>query len=175
MRTLILSCFVIISFLSCKDEKKEEVIQDVEIVTTYYLIRHAEKDRSDSTNTNPALTTKGLERAKLWASYFDSIPLDKIYSTNYVRTQQTAKDVSEKKSLPIESYEPKSLITDDFKEATKGKHILIVGHSNTTPMLVNQLLGNGKFDDIPDNDNSRLYVVELSKGKKCANIRKVEL
>ena len=175
MRSLILSCFVIISILSCKDEKKEEVIQDVEIVTTYYLIRHAEKDRSDSTNVDPTLTERGLERAKLWARYFDSIPLDKIYSTNYVRTQQTAKDVSEKKSLPIESYEPKSLITDNFKEATKGNHILIVGHSNTTPMLVNKILGTNTYEDIPDDDNSRLYVVTIEGDNKKCEIRKVEL
>ncbi|MBW2938218.1 histidine phosphatase family protein [Aureisphaera sp. CAU 1614] len=175
MRTLLLICFVFISTLSCKDEKKNEVIEDVEIVTTYYLIRHAEKDRSDSTNTNPALTAKGLERAKLWASYFDSIPLNRIYSTNYVRTQQTAKDVSEKKSLPIEPYEPKSLIADDFKEATKGNHILIVGHSNTTPMLVNKILGTNTYEDIPDDDNSRLYVVTIEGDNKKCEIRKVEL
>ena len=32
--------------------------------TTYYLIRHAEKDRSDTTDKNPELNKTGKERAK---------------------------------------------------------------------------------------------------------------
>lgn len=175
MRTIIVFCFVFVSMLSCKEVKKEKVAPEPEIVTTYYLIRHAEKDRSDSTNTNPALTEKGLERAKHWAHYFDSIPLNKIYSTDYQRTQQTARYVAEKQKITVESYSPNTIITEDFKNNSKGQKVLIVGHSNTTPMLVNQLIGNGKFEDIPDDDNSLLYVVTLAKGKKCASVSNVEL
>tara|TARA_R100001132_G_C3252959_1_gene79487 strand:+ start:201 stop:731 length:531 start_codon:yes stop_codon:yes gene_type:complete len=175
MRTLLLICFVFISTLSCKDEKKNEVIEDVEKVTTYYLIRHAEKDRSDSTNTNPALTVKGLERAKLWARYFDSIPLNEIYSTDYKRTQQTAMHVATKQNVPTESYKPDTLINEDFMLITKGHNVLIVGHSNTTPMLVNRILGTNTYEDIPDDDNSRLYVVTIEGDNKKCEIRKVEL
>jgi len=63
--------------------------------TTYYLIRHAEKDRTDKTNKNPNLNEKGLERAKKWATYFKEIQLDAVYSTNYNRTQQTAKPTAD--------------------------------------------------------------------------------
>jgi thioredoxin-related protein len=44
--------------------------------TTYYLIRHAEKNRTDKTNRNPDLNKKGVERAKKWASYFKNIKID---------------------------------------------------------------------------------------------------
>lgn len=168
-------CFSLLLFLSCADQQRKKETLSVEPETTYYLIRHAEKDRSDTTNTNPSLTERGLERAKLWATYFDSIPLDKIYSTNYLRTQQTAKYTAEQKKLPIENYEPTTLITEDFIKEHEGKRVLIVGHSNTTPMLVNTFMGNGKFEDIPDSINSRLYIVEITKGKKCASFTEVEL
>ena len=49
--------------------------------TTYYLIRHAEKDRTDASNKNPNLNDKGIERAKKWAKHFKSINLDAVYST----------------------------------------------------------------------------------------------
>ncbi|MEZ4779284.1 MAG: phosphoglycerate mutase family protein [Flavobacteriaceae bacterium] len=175
MFRVITICLSLIVFSSCKNESKEKESLPIDAVTTYYLIRHAEKDRSDSTNTNPALTERGIERAKLWASYFDSIPLDKLYATKYIRTQQTAQFISKNKNLPIETYDPNTLVSEEFKKETKGQRILIVGHSNTTPMLVNHLLEAGTFEDIPDDDNSRLYIVQIKKEKKSANIKKVEL
>ena len=58
--------------------------------TTYYLIRHAEKDRTDNTNRNPHLNPEGEKRAQNWSTYFKDIKLDAVYSTNYNRTIQTA-------------------------------------------------------------------------------------
>ena len=48
--------------------------------TTYYLIRHAEKDRTDKTNRNPNLNSNGLERAKKWAEHFKNIDLTIVLS-----------------------------------------------------------------------------------------------
>ena len=55
---LLLFAFTLIS--SCTNEE----------TTTYYLIRHAEKDRTDATNPNPSLTITGEQRAQNWAEYF---------------------------------------------------------------------------------------------------------
>ncbi|MEZ4858227.1 MAG: phosphoglycerate mutase family protein [Flavobacteriaceae bacterium] len=167
-------CVSLSLFISCKKHSEKEVVSE-EITTTYYLIRHAEKDRSDTTQIDPALTERGLERAKLWASYFDSIPLNEIYSTNFKRTQQTAMYVASKKKLPAEGYDPNSLISEDFYLITKGHKVLIVGHSNTTPRLANQLLGDDTYDEMLDTDNSSLYVVSLKGAEKKSEIRKVEL
>jgi broad specificity phosphatase PhoE len=65
--------------------------------TTYYLIRHAEKDRTDKTNRNPNLNEKGIKRSDKWATYFKKIDLDAVYSTIYNRTMQTAKPTSDSK------------------------------------------------------------------------------
>ena len=40
---------------------------------TYYLIRHAEKDRTDPQNEDPSLNIDGMMRAKNWAKYFETI------------------------------------------------------------------------------------------------------
>lgn len=143
--------------------------------TTYYLIRHAEKNRTDKTNRNPNLNKKGLERAKKWADYFKNIDLDAVYATNYRRTQQTAKPTAELKNLEILSYNPSKLFDSVFKINTKGKTVLIVGHSNTTPDFANAILGEKKYTWMKDNDNSSLYKVTLTATNVKSEIIKVEL
>ena len=167
---IILFCSVLF-FNSCKSKQyKEETA-----TTTFYLIRHAEKDRSDASNKNPELTSIGLNRAGLWASYFDSIPLDKIYSTDYSRTLQTVENLSEKIQIPIKLYDPNNLINDSFMETSKGLSILICGHSNTTPILVNQLIGKESYTQMDDSDNSSLYIVRMEGETISVEIRNVSL
>lgn len=131
-------------------------------VTTYYLIRHAEKDRSEKGLKDPHLTEKGKLRAKKWANVLNHVSFDAIYSTNYFRTIETAQPLAENKQLKILPYNPRSLNINAFKEATIGKTVLIVGHSNTTPMLVNKIIGHKKYAQIEDNNNSNLYIILLN-------------
>ncbi|PQJ73102.1 SixA phosphatase family protein [Polaribacter butkevichii] len=142
--------------------------------TTYYLIRHAEKDRTNGTNRNPNLNKKGQERAKKWADHFKNIHLDAIYSTNYNRTLQTATPTAESKNLEIIKYNPRKMYDSIFQQETKGKTVLVVGHSNTTPAFVNKILGEKKYKDIDDNDNASLYTVTITGDKKNCNIIKVD-
>lgn len=141
--------------------------------TTYYLIRHAEKDRTEKNNKNPNLSDKGLERAKKWAKYFDLIDLDAVYSTNYNRTMQTAKPTADSKYLKIINYDPKKIYDSIFQANTKGKTVLVVGHSNTTPVFVNKILGKKRYEWMKDNDNSSLFIVTISNGKKTSKILKI--
>ena len=67
--------------------------------STYYLIRHAEKNQSDKTNKNPNLIEKGLLRAAQWTYVLEHVTLDAIYSTDYNRTKQTAAPLAEKLNL----------------------------------------------------------------------------
>lgn len=138
-----------------KEEKREPVI------STYYLIRHAEKDRTDPENEDPELNQDGLDRAIKWAQVFDPIELDAIYSTRFERTSMTAAPTSIKKEIGIEYYDPDSMDMDTFTKANTGKSVLIVGHSNTTPTLVNELLGKKMYMQMDDTDNSSLFIVRF--------------
>lgn len=141
--------------------------------TTYYFIRHTEKDRTDESNKNPDLTEKGLQRAENWSVVFENIKFDAIYSTKFNRTIQTAEPTAKKNGLEILFYSPSHLNTSDFRENTKGKTVLVVGHSNTTPQFVNDVLGEHKYDDIDDKNNSNLYIVIISKNKKTDILLKI--
>ncbi|MGA0042550.1 MAG: SixA phosphatase family protein [Flavobacteriaceae bacterium] len=109
--------------------------------TTYYLIRHEEKDRSDPSNSNPELTLEGRQRSQRWSAVFERIALDAVYSTNYLRTIQTASPTAEAHHIAIQFYDPRALYSEEFKASTTGQNVLIVGHSNTIPELANAILG----------------------------------
>jgi len=143
-------------------------------VTTYYLIRHAEKDRSDKTNSNPELTDLGHQRALRWSSVFDNVTFDAVYSTNYLRTIATAKPTASAKGLEIQFYNPRELYSKDFQQETLGKTVLVVGHSNTTPQFVNAILGIDRYTDIQDNNNANLYIVTRIKEETTSVLLKID-
>lgn len=134
--------------------------------TTYYLIRHAEKVRSNAKNKNSNLAERGVDRAIKWSKTFKHVDFDFIFSTNYKRTIQTALPTAKSKGLEIKFYNPKDLFNDDFKAVTTGKTVLIVGHSNTTPMFANKILGEEKYPEMDDRNNANLYIITISENNK---------
>ena len=163
MKKFLLNVFVFALFSACTSDK----------VTRYYLIRHAEKDRTNTTNKNPNLNSDGLLRAKKWAKHFEKIELDAVYSTDYKRTQQTAAPTAKSKGLIIQSYNSSKMYDSNFKKNTRGKTVLVVGHSNTTPVFANTILGQKKYENMADNDNASVYIVTLFNDKKSSEIKKI--
>ena len=51
-----------------------------------------------------------------------------------------------------------------IKLINEGKNVLVVGHSNTTPMLVNKMIDLEKYDQMDDSDNSSLFIVRIIDG-----------
>ena len=163
---IFLFAFALSIFASCAPTEEAN--------TTYYLIRHAEKDRTDKTNRDPELNDKGIERAKKWAEYFKDIDLNLIFSTDYKRTMQTAKPTADSKGLDIYSYNPRVMNSDAFKLATKGKKVLVVGHSNTTNAFTNLIIDEKKYPQIDDNNNSNLYIVTVTKDGATSELLKID-
>ena len=123
----------------------------------WYFVRHFEKQQGP----NPELTDEGKKRAKQLAEFFADIPLKQIYSTDYLRTQQTAAPVADKRGLKVQTYDPRQLA--DFAQKLRfGSDILVVGHSNTTPELIT-LMG-AKTPIINESDYGQLFVVSISEG-----------
>ncbi len=142
--------------------------------TTYYLIRHAEKDRSDKTNRNPHLTEDGLKRANNWANVLKDVKFDMVYSTDYNRTKETALPAAKANNVELKFYNPSDMQIEQFMETSKGKTVLIVGHSNTTPLFTNGLLGEKKYEMIADDNNANLYIVTVTKNSKSSTVLVVD-
>ena len=132
--------------------------------TSVYLIRHAEKIRTDKNVKDPLLNKNGLLRAQKWSEIFEKTEIDKILSTNTKRTISTVIPTSDKKQLKIEIYKPEDISYEVFLKENKGKKVLIVGHSNTIPETTNVLIKNKFYNQIEDNNNSNLYFVNICDG-----------
>jgi broad specificity phosphatase PhoE len=169
MKYFLILCISLSYVLTMNSQKEKNK------TTTYYLIRHAEKNRTNPSNKDPELTEIGLKRAQKWASTFKNIKFDKIYVTNYKRTKQTAQPTADTNKVSIEIYNPLNLYSESFKNSTKGKNVLIVGHSNTTPLFANKIIGENKYPEIDDSNNSNLYIVTVSENSKTSVLLKIDL
>lgn len=102
-----------------------------------WLMRHAEKQ----SGANPSLTAAGQQRAQRIAELIAPSKPTAIFSTAYARTEQTAGPLAALTQLPVQHYDPSQL--DAFAQQLKQLPgtIVVVGHSNTTPQLLQLLSG----------------------------------
>ena len=158
-----ITLFIIASFLvflSC-GKKQENMVSSESKTSTFYFIRHAEKDRSDAANKNPHLLEIGKQRAEKWRDVLKNIHFDAVYSTNYNRTKETAQPTALKNHLEVTLYDTNTIDIPLFIKENEGKNVLVVGHSNTTPEFVNAILKKDKYNHIEDSNNSNLYIVTI--------------
>ena len=164
MKYILLIAFALLmSFDGLSQDKKQELSSEV---TTYYFVRHAEKDRSDPKEQDMHLNADGFKRAENWSRILGNIKFDAVYSTNYLRTKETGQPTADKNNLKIKIYEAHTQKDiDAIVMETKGKTVLIVGHSNTIPDFVNAVIGQKKYEEIDDKNNGNLYIVTFIDNK----------
>ena len=135
-------------------------------ITTFILLRHAEKATDGSKDTD--LTEAGKRRAEALAKLLMSTKIDAIYSTHFKRTQNTVAPLAQAHSLSVLNYEGSKMEEIDAMLAKfNGGTVVLSGHSNTTPAIVNYLTGHkDEFKTLDDNDYGNLIIVSvLRKGE----------
>ena len=142
--------------------------------STFYLIRHAEKVRTDKSDKDPKLNEYGMLRAKKWQEYFSDKNISKIYSTNYKRTLETVKTIQESSDIIPIIYSPSDIDYKNFIMSNKIEVVLIVGHSNTIPDFVNGLISENVYSQIDDLNNSNLYVVNICESGISHKLLKID-
>lgn len=126
--------------------------------TTVVVVRHAEKAAGD----NPSLTEAGQQRAQALTQLLRSVDFDAVYSTDLCRTTQTvvvAAGAQPLQLLPLAGADlsactpaithPVQLLppTEDphadliarIRALPPGSQVLVGGHSNTVPAIVEGL------------------------------------
>ena len=166
-KSSILSIITLLLFATALNAQKQRFI----------ILRHAEKDTtvagSQMMQADPPLNSIGQERAQSIVRKFKQYKISTIYSTNYNRTKSTVLPLANAMGLSINNYDPKQLKTfaDELKaEANHSKTILIVGHSNTSPRLVNMLLGKDEYKDLDETVYNQYWIVKLYGRKKHAKV-----
>lgn len=160
MRILLILSLLFLT--ACNNHKEDNNFRaETNELTTYYFIRHAEKDTLDKENKDPELTHKGIARAENWAKIFKDVDFDLIYSSDYKRTRNTAKPIAEDKGKEILFYNTQKLNEEEFQEKTRGKKVLVVGHSNLNPEFVNYILQEEKYEELDESVYGSLFIVHL--------------
>lgn len=140
---------------------------------TFILIRHAEKETSEMADQNdPPLNAAGKERAERLVNKIGKFHPGAIYSTDYKRTKETVEPLAEKRNKTVQIYDggkPQELVSSIM--SSKTKRVVIVGHSNTIPPLVNLITGKDLFKNLQDPEYSVIWVIRIKDGK----VRKVEV
>ena len=144
--------------------------------TTMIFVRHAEK--AGPSAEDPGLTPAGQRRAEELARQLvdaDVVAgIDAIYSTPYRRTRETVQPVADALDLPVNIYEPVD-DSEDFLDGLvkkhKGKIILIVGHSDTIPVMIADLGASKKVPPIAEDEYDNIYIISIPWFGKTKTIR----
>lgn len=140
-----------------------------EDATVVYLVRHAE--RAEDGTSDPVISLSGWDRSRLLADVLRDAGLTHIHTSDFRRTRMTGAPTAEATGLSLRVYDPRDLrgFAEELRR-TPGRH-LVLGHSNTTPGLV-EALGGDPSGTIADLEYDRLYIVTLtSAGASTVLIR----
>jgi broad specificity phosphatase PhoE len=151
MKIHLLIFFLVVSFTGRAQEK----------LTTFILVRHAEKVMDGS--KNPDLSDEGKKRAERLVGILKNTSIDAVYSTDFTRTKSTIEPLAQSRNLSVFLYSGlKNEEIDKMVIDHAGKTILLCGHSNNIPRIANYLLGAETLTDFTDADYGNLLIVTVS-------------
>ncbi|MEP7237771.1 MAG: phosphoglycerate mutase family protein [Ferruginibacter sp.] len=142
-------------------------------VTKIFIVRHAEKEAGN----NPVLTAAGNARAGDLMRALQNEGIQKIYVSQYRRTQNTADSMRIQLKIDTVHYAADTicdqLINAIMQHGDFGKTILIIAHSNTIPQIIRKLgVTDYPYGDIPDAEFDNLFVITYKKEK--AKLKKMK-
>lgn len=145
--------------------------------TTVIVIRHAEKltDAGD----DPSLSAAGQARAELLARMFGAFAtgagqdrgalrggrLDAIYVTPPKRNRETAAPLAQALGVTpvIDGESDAAELAYRVLHEHPGGRVLIVGHSDTVPAIVQELSGESNLPPIADREYGTMYVITVPR------------
>jgi len=111
----------------------------------YYVTRHLQK----ATGQDPGLTDEGKANAVRLADKLAKDPPSAIYVSTTRRAAETAAPLAARLGLTPKTYNPADTPGLIAAVTAETGTVLVVGHSNTVPEIV-QRLGGARPADIPD-------------------------
>jgi len=131
--------------------------------TEIWVVRHAEKEKSDTQDKNPDLSEEGKVRAGDLAKYLKKENIDVAFSTPYKRTHQTLDSLVIPKVI---NYNDIKSLVDTIKTTYVGKKIIIAGHSNTVLEIIEAFGGKRPREELTDDDYDFIFRLSV-KGDKA--------
>lgn len=133
---------------------------------TVIVVRHAERD--GAVDEDPPLDARGRERAAELARVLADAGVNAIYTTDLRRTRQTARPLAVSigiaiREVPVDSEDIQRHAHDLaalIRSGHRGGVVVVVGHSNTVPAIVEALSG-AAVEPIAHDQYDRLYIVQI--------------
>jgi phosphohistidine phosphatase SixA len=145
LTSLILICLIIFLHLSC--------------TTTIYLVRHAE--RLNNSPDSP-LNGAGFQRADALRDSLLGKNIDSVFVSTFIRTQQTAQPLCTAlhKNFTIYNRDTSVQLASHLKKM-RGKDILVVGHTENIPTMVNEIAN--QTVDIPSDVFNKMFIIKIKR------------
>lgn len=141
----LLSCIVLFAGLAAADH-------------AVIVVRHAE--RGPGSGNDVPLSEAGECRAGRLAAMLSGAGVRAAFSSEAARTRLTAEPLARKLGIEVQPHPARDTkgLADRIREAARAGAVLVTGHSNTVPEIVEQL-GGGKTAPIAETEFDRMYVV----------------
>ena len=154
MKAVLLSVLLVVDVLLLQAQEKK--------LTTLIVFRHAEKN--DDGSKDPDLSEKGNLRAQQIAAMLKNADVAAVYSSNYRRTKNTVTPLCSLKNLTLSTYDPSNATwVDEMLKQFRGKTVVICGHSNTIPPMINRIIKRDEIPPIADDSFNDLFIVTLDE------------
>jgi len=134
------------------------------VTTTVVIVRHAEKE--DEPRADPPLSAAGEARAVALADALADAGITAILVTPYERTRATARPLASRLGIVPEEVPVGRDVAAHIAAVVEAvrKHeggtVLVVGHSNTVPLITEGLQGQAVLP-MTEADYDRMYVVTV--------------
>lgn len=142
--------------------------------TTVFVMRHAEK--AALPGDDPPLSAEGEARALALAEHFGraakGLGLDCIIVSEFRRTQDTVRPLANRLGIPVivvAAGNP-GLAASRALEEYRGGRVLVIGHANTVPALVEELSGR-EVPEMADTEYGVVYVVAVPRFSRASVTR----
>jgi phosphohistidine phosphatase SixA len=163
----IVSFFLTATLNGCSSKTDTDSFALEHRLLVVFLVRHGEKA---DLGKDPELSTAGHERAATLAKTLSSAEIEYVHSSDFIRTRSTAAPTATEYGLEVELYDPRDLSALVEKLRRTGGRHLVVGHSTTTPSMV-ELLGGKPSSVINEmGEFDRLYVVTIGKDGAASSV-----
>ena len=123
-----------------------------------YVMRHL---HTPAGVTDPDLTAEGMKYALAVSHSFGSDPPDVIYVSSTKRAQQTAAPLAARLKLTPKIYDPRDTPGLVAAVSAETGTVLIVGHSNTVPDII-EWLGGKRPPDLTHEDFGDIWHISGS-------------
>lgn len=120
----------------------------------YYVMRHLQK----AEGPDPALSEEGKHNAERLADRLAGAGVDSVYASTTRRARETAAPLAARLGLTVKEYDPANTPALVERLLAERGTVLVVGHSNTVPEIVERL-GGTRPDPIAETDVGAIWFV----------------